>query len=773
MEHKTVSRSAFFSPRVTSSATCVLLALLAFGLNPGGNAFAQQTQSSARDLAKSKIRSLRISDAAQRSGNKIAPDHTSMPAAPLVASCTKAVLVNDGSTSGNARAPITKFGFERAVYLITATEMAAAGYTNGSSPTVIGWNYSTAPTVAGSAPLIVYMQNTADTTNTKSTTWATAISGMTIAHNATTALPAAAGPFDITLTGGSTFTYTGGGLYIAFDWGQYAGTLDAAVVVSCNSTGLVSGLKGAQSSIAAPTTIAASSFRPETRLNGAPTVANDAAVTAIYSYGQVPFGLVPPQATGAVVNNNGANSLTSLPITLNVTGADTFTNMQTIPSVTSCGGQSSAAFASFTPGVIGTDTITASVPADDVNANNTLSRTMNITSLTYDFKFPGSTTAGGVGFTTTVGALVGKFTINSANAITAVTVEFNTVTATTYRVAIYGDNAGMPSLTALYVDAADRTVTATGPVTITLPSPVAVPAGSFYAGIHQTNTTNASMGYDNEVPIRSGTFFEADTTLPPTAWFDFSPGGNFKLNVGVTLQTPAATPTAPAITNGPPTNPVIVGTPYSFTFTTTGSPAPTFTLTGGTLPTGLTLSSAGVLSGTCTNGGTGSFPSIMVTASNATLPNATQTFTLNTVTKANNYIASFGLTGGGAALTADPDRDGITNLMEYALGLNPNQNSLVGLPTVTLKNYSGTIFLSMLFHRSSLATDLTYIVQGSSDLVSWTNLGTSAAGGVTSGTGFVTETGSAPNFTVEVKDTVPYDPLMLNKRFMRLMITSP
>jgi hypothetical protein len=229
---------------------------------------------------------------------------------------------------------------------------------------------------------------------------------------------------------------------------------------------------------------------------------------------------------------------------------------------------------------------------------------------------------------------------------------------------------------------------------------------------------------------------------------------------------------APLIINGPPPSPVIVGTPYSFSFAASGNPAPTYSLSG-TLPPGLTLSSAGVLSGTCTDGGTGTFPSIMVTATNAVAPNATQTFTLSTVTQANNYIASFGLTGTDAVLTADPDHDGINNLLEYGLGLNPTVNSSSGLPTVTLKNYSGTTYLSMLFNRSSLATDLTYIVQVSGDLVTWSNVGTSTAGGMTSGTGFVTETGSAPNFTVEVRDTVPYDPMSLNTRFMRLMITSP
>ncbi len=171
--------------------------------------------------------------------------------------------------------------------------------------------------------------------------------------------------------------------------------------------------------------------------------------------------------------------------------------------------------------------------------------------------------------------------------------------------------------------------------------------------------------------------------------------------------------------------------------------------------------------------GTGTYPGIMVTASNGVAPNATQTFALNTATRADNCIASFGLIGSDAVLTFDYDQDGLANLLEYALGLDPTMASLSGLPAVTLKDYSGTVYLSMLFHRSSLATDLSYIVQGSSDLVTWTDLGTSMAGGITNGPGFVTETGSAPNITVEVRDTEPDDGNPLTKRYLRLKITSP
>jgi len=129
----------------------------------------------------------------------------------------------------------------------------------------------------------------------------------------------------------------------------------------------------------------------------------------------------------------------------------------------------------FTPGALGSDTVTVSVPADDVNTNNSLSKPLNITPVNYTYKHPGSIASGGVGFTGATGDFVAKFNTTSANAVTAITLEFPFTSTTTYKAAIYGDAAGIPSTTSLYVDAANRTVTTAGPVTITLPSPVAEP----------------------------------------------------------------------------------------------------------------------------------------------------------------------------------------------------------------------------------------------------------------------------------------------------------
>lgn len=78
----------------------------------------------------------------------------------------------------------------------------------------------------------------------------------------------------------------------------------------------------------------------------------------------------------------------------------------------------------------------------------------------------------------------------------------------------------------------------------------------------------------------------------------------------------------------------------------------------------------------------------------------------------------------------DPDRDGICNLLEYALGLNPNQSSSSGLP---VGDISGE-YLTLSFNRQKDATDITYWVEGTGDLSSswaeiWNSTGVPYGGG--------------------------------------------
>ena len=86
--------------------------------------------------------------------------------------------------------------------------------------------------------------------------------------------------------------------------------------------------------------------------------------------------------------------------------------------------------------------------------------------------------------------------------------------------------------------------------------------------------------------------------------------------------------------------------------------------------------------------------------------------------------AYFSLPDGGtnANATDDPDKDGLPNLLEYALGGNPTLPSSVVLPAPSQSG--GHPILS--FTRNLNATDLTFVVQSSNNLINWTTIATKA-----------------------------------------------
>lgn len=122
---------------------------------------------------------------------------------------------------------------------------------------------------------------------------------------------------------------------------------------------------------------------------------------------------------------------------------------------------------------------------------------------------------------------------------------------------------------------------------------VPTPSTSLFAGTNLPPGLSLSAdGVISGTPTEAGTF-----SFIVVAFNGVSPDA--------TLESTIVVSQAPSITGTPPGG--TVGQAYSFGYTLTGSPAPTVSLQAGTLPPGLTLSTAGLISGTPTTAGTFTF----------------------------------------------------------------------------------------------------------------------------------------------------------------------
>ena len=116
---------------------------------------------------------------------------------------------------------------------------------------------------------------------------------------------------------------------------------------------------------------------------------------------------------------------------------------------------------------------------------------------------------------------------------------------------------------------------------------------------------------------------------------------------------------------------------------------------------------------------------------------------------------------------ADLDGDAMTTRIEYAMGYSPFAPNPPALTVTT--NLEGTALI-VTFRRDPRATDLTYRLQTSSDLVAWTVAVESIAGAVPTGPALVSDNVIAPEAPLRLVTAQP--PLVPgdNRAFARLVV---
>ncbi len=283
----------------------------------------------------------------------------------------------DGGTTGlslpNAFPAVV---YHRSSYLVLKSELTSLALTN-SIITQMGIDLQQSSNVATVGQFTVYLENTADVAYNKGQNFAAAIAAPAqLVYQGNLNFPVNAGAQTVSFPLTNNFTYNGDGIYVVCDWYCAAPTATLPVRTLANSSGLTlpattGGGCYASSSVApAPATMTnTTNFRPCFRFTAANSATNEVSVTYLAGPGKVSKLMGAAHTVTAQIRNNSNIALSNIPVTLSVTGANAYTETRTVTSI-GAGSFQTVAFTGFNPTVSGLNSMTATVPSDELNTNN-------------------------------------------------------------------------------------------------------------------------------------------------------------------------------------------------------------------------------------------------------------------------------------------------------------------------------------------------------------------------------------------------------------------
>lgn len=230
---------------------------------------------------------------------------------------------------------------------------------------------------AASGNFRIWLQNSTNTVNAKSTTWATALTGMNSVYNGSLTIPTGvtdAAEASVNLA--TPFTYTGGSLYVSFEYeGLSFATISARAGTNADQ---LNGFRFASSNTTTAPAILnnTSDYRPQIVIGYDNPNGNDLSVSQLvltHTYGQF-WG--PQNPVTAVVKNLGNQAMNNVQVKMNVAGANTASITETVTSIAA--GDSALVEFQAPMEHNGTQTITVTVPDDGNNNNNSISTTQKL-----------------------------------------------------------------------------------------------------------------------------------------------------------------------------------------------------------------------------------------------------------------------------------------------------------------------------------------------------------------------------------------------------------
>jgi len=257
---------------------------------------------------------------------------------------------------------------------------------------------------------------------------------MSLVCDSTIILKDTSGVYDIPFHGAPAFTYTGAGLYVAWEFSRPSGTLTSPGLIMSTTEGTrILGVNGEDSVknllcmiskadtnlLALPTTLGESRERPETRF-GSPVLKDSLAVVSVFALGNYAPRFQTSAVVSALITNYSVDP-TNADVTLTVrekkSGALRYSAFQSVPVT----GTDTVlvSFTGWSPTVNETDSIIVSIaakPGENVLANNSkvYLQQVNPTYISYD---DGSTTTGSAGRDSIAGLTLAKLHIDGCGRV--------------------------------------------------------------------------------------------------------------------------------------------------------------------------------------------------------------------------------------------------------------------------------------------------------------------------------------------------------------------
>lgn len=264
---------------------------------------------------------------------------------------------------------------------------------------------------------------------------------------------------------------------------------------------------------------------------------NDVSVNFVYNLGKIPPApILDGETIKTTIYNNGKFAVSNVPVQLNITGANSYSDTKTVSLAPNKSTTLSFVVPSYPTS--GTNHISVSVPADDDNSNNLLSNVQNVTAVEISYAND-EPPLGSTGFNASSGLLLNRFQLNQPITLYSVKAHLSP--------AAYGNQ-----LYGIVVNSVGDTITRTGNYTVTdadtntyvtfpfIAPPHIAKDTVFYVGIGQVeNVVNGyfPLNYQREYEARPECYY-AKSSIYGDTLMEVKDAGRFMLAVGITAILP-------------------------------------------------------------------------------------------------------------------------------------------------------------------------------------------------------------------------------------------